>query len=367
VNVGSLFTGIGGFDLGLERAGMRVVWQCEQDEFCRRVLARHWPGVPCYPDVRALVADADATSPARFQEKCGDAEKEATGLRVGVAERSSGVDMPVCVPSVDVLCGGFPCQDISLAGKGAGIDGTRSSLWGEYARLVGELRPRYVIVENVAALLVRGLRRVLGDLAALGYDAEWDCLPASAFGAPHRRDRFWLVAYPNGEGEPGRPLNEEQGRGLLVPRGSANEDEGRTLADADIGRHGLPKERLRAGRDGPIDGGKPGYVADAEVEPIGTGLREDEPRRIGRGRSGDGGGTVVQDADECALQPWRVGGRAAQTGGPEWWAVEPPVGRVAHGVPDRLDQLAALGNALVPQIAEWLGRRIIEAEELRAA
>ena len=102
---------------------------------------------------------------------------------------------------IDLICGGFPCQDISVAGKGAGIDGERSGLWSEYARIIGEVRPRYVIVENVAALLGRGLATVLGDLAALGYDAEWHCIPASAVGAPHRRDRVWIVAYANGGGQ----------------------------------------------------------------------------------------------------------------------------------------------------------------------
>jgi site-specific DNA-cytosine methylase len=114
------------------------------------------------------------------------------------SEMAEGV-VPVPVPYVDVLCGGFPCQDLSYAGKGAGLDGERSGLWGEYARLIRELRPRYVVVENVSALLARGLGRVLGDLAACGYDAEWDCIPASAVGAPHRRDRVWLVAYPNAD------------------------------------------------------------------------------------------------------------------------------------------------------------------------
>ncbi len=301
MNVGSLFSGIGGFDFGLERAGMRVAWQCEADPFCRRVLARHWPDVPCYPDVRELRN----------------------------AER------------VDVLCGGFPCQDLSYAGKGAGIDGARSGLWSEYARLIGELRPGYVIVENVAALLARGLERVLGDLATLGYDAEWDCLPASAFGAPHRRDRLWLVAYP----------------------------EGAEWGDAQL--QGVAPTGERAAESGERSGALPGArdVADAEGLPVGARLREDEPRGVGRGRPGDGGGEDedVQDADERALQPWRVGGRIAQTGGSEWWAVEPPVGRVAHGVPDRLDQLAALGNALVPQIAEWLGRMILRAANSQAS
>jgi len=327
VNVGSLFSGIGGFDLGLERAGMRVVWQCEQDEFCRRVLARHWPGVPCYPDVRALVADPGSS---RRRENAGGAHGDE-GADAGrtseddyVADGEGEVGrVPVPVPYVDVLCGGFPCQDISLAGKGGGIDGARSGLWGEYARLVRELRPRYVIVENVAALLGRGLERVLGDLAACGYDAEWDCVPASAVGAPHRRDRLWLIAYPDGQGEPGRAVDAEPGRGFMVS--------GRTVADAKCA--GLEGQRRWT----------------------------DGTRAVAGRRQG-----VVQDADECAPQPWRVGGRTAQAGGPEWWAAEPPVGRVAHGVPDRLDQLAALGNALVPQIAEWLGGRIIEWEELAA-
>ena len=158
-----LFSGIGGFSLGLERTGgFETVAFCEIEEFPRRVLAKHWPKVPCYHDVRELTADSLAAD--------------------GIA--------------VDVICGGFPCQDISLAGLGAGLDGARSGLWTEYARLVGELRPEYVLVENVAALLGRGLDRILGDLAALGYDAEWHCIPASALGALHRRDRLWIVAYP---------------------------------------------------------------------------------------------------------------------------------------------------------------------------
>ena len=161
-----LFSGIGGFSLGLERAGMRTVAFCEIEEYPRAVLARHWPSVPIYSDVRELTA----------------ARLAADGI------------------GVDVICGGFPCQDISLAGKGAGIDGDRSGLWGEYARLVGELRPRYIVVENVTALLGRGIERVLGDLAALGYDAEWDCIPASYVGARQLRDRVWIVAYPERHG-----------------------------------------------------------------------------------------------------------------------------------------------------------------------
>ena len=173
-----LFSGIGGFSLGLERTGgFETVAFCEIEEYPRRVLAKHWPRVPCYHDVRDLTADALA--------------------RDGIA--------------VDVICGGFPCQDISFAGKGAGLAGERSGLWFHYARLIGELRPAYVIVENVAALLSRGLADVLGSLASLGYGAEWHCIPASAVGAPHRRDRLWIVAYPGSEQHEGdcAPISRE--------------------------------------------------------------------------------------------------------------------------------------------------------------
>ncbi len=160
-----LFSGIGGFSLGLERSGgFETIAFCEIEPYCRAVLAKHWPGVKQYDDVRTLTAERLA----------------ADGI------------------TVDVICGGFPCTDISVAGKGLGITGPQSGLWREYARIIGELRPSFVIVENVAALLGRGLTDVLGDLSALGYDAEWHCIPAAAVGLPHARDRLWLVAYANG-------------------------------------------------------------------------------------------------------------------------------------------------------------------------
>jgi DNA (cytosine-5)-methyltransferase 1 len=171
-----LFSGIlvGGFSLGLERTGgFSTVAFCEIEPFPRRVLARHWPGVPCYDDVRTL-----------------------TGARLA----ADGI-------AVDVITGGFPCQDLSVAGKQRGMgEGTRSGLWSEIVRLIGELRPRYVIVENVAALLDgpserRGgwFGRVLGDLAECGYDAEWENIPAAAVGHFHLRERAWFMAYPQQE------------------------------------------------------------------------------------------------------------------------------------------------------------------------
>lgn len=163
-----LFSGIGGFSLGLERTGgFETVAFCEIEPFCQRVLAKHWPEVPIYDDIRDL-----------------------TGERLA----ADGI-------SVDVICGGSPCQDVSRAGSKAGISGERSGLWDEYARLIGELQPRFCIVENVAGLLDGGMGTVLGDLASMGYDADWGCLRASEFGLPHARDRVWIVAYPAGFGQ----------------------------------------------------------------------------------------------------------------------------------------------------------------------
>lgn len=163
-----LFSGIGGFSLGLERTGgFKTVAFCEIEPFPRQVLAKHWPEVPCYDDVCTLTADR---------------------------LRADGIDR------VDVITGGFPCQDLSSAGKQAGIAGERSGLWSEICRLSGELRPEFAIIENVTNLLAgeRGawFSRVLRDLAEIRYDAEWHCIPAAAVGAPHGRDRVWIVAYP---------------------------------------------------------------------------------------------------------------------------------------------------------------------------
>lgn len=160
LTVGSLFSGAGLCDLGLTWAGFKHQWFCEIDPFCQAVLARHWPETAIYNDVSGL----------------------------------NGMELP----PVDVLCGGFPCQDVSSAGTRAGIkQGTRSGLWYEYARLIGEIRPRYVIIENVRGLLSCGIEVVLQDLANIGYDAEWEVLPAAALGAPHHRERVFIVAYPH--------------------------------------------------------------------------------------------------------------------------------------------------------------------------
>jgi len=167
-----LFSGLGGFSLGLERTGgFETVAFCEIEPFPRKVLAEHWPHVPCYEDVRTL-----------------------TGERLA----ADGI-------AVDVICGGFPCQDISIAngvwGKRLGIDGERSGLWSEIHRLIGIFKPRYVILENVRELLRDGLLRVLKELAQIGYDAIWHTIPASRVGSLQNRDRVWIIAYPSKNGK----------------------------------------------------------------------------------------------------------------------------------------------------------------------
>jgi len=165
LHVLDLFSGIGCFSLGMERSGgFKTVAFCEIEEFPRKVLAKHWPKVPVYHDIRNLSGDV---------------------------LRRDGI-------SVDVITGGFPCQDISLAGRMQGLEGEKSGLWEEYFRLIESIRPRAVVIENSPVLRSRGLGNMLRQFAAIGYDAEWHCIPVNAIGAPHRRDRVWIVAYPSG-------------------------------------------------------------------------------------------------------------------------------------------------------------------------
>ena len=259
-----LFAGIGGFSLGLERTGgFETVAFCEIEEFPRKVLAKHWPDVPCYRDVRELTA----------------ARLAADGI------------------AVDVITGGFPCQDISCAGYKVGIGGERSGLWTHLARLADEIRPQYLIVENVGALLSRGLDVVLGDLAEIGFNAEWHCIPASALGAPHHRDRFWLVAHPDDKSEPACTVDDEARRVQEACR--------------DIPTH------TKCGQQ------SLGWLLEG----------------IGR--------------------QWQSVARNLA-----WNSEDSPVGLgVDDGIPDRLDRLKALGNAVVPAIPELIGNAILEARE----
>lgn len=208
MKIGSLFSGIGGLELGLERAGLgSVAWQVEIDPFARGVLARHWPDATRYEDIQEV--DFAAVEP------------------------------------VDVLCGGFPCQDVSDAGKRAGISGERSGLFREALRAASLVRPRILLLENVAALLHRGMGTVLGALAESGLDCEWDCIPARAVGAAHRRDRVFIIAHSE------RPRLEGQGVERFfsaAPVGRAVWGPGLSSAGTVRARDGIPNyvDRIRA-------------------------------------------------------------------------------------------------------------------------
>jgi DNA (cytosine-5)-methyltransferase 1 len=237
MKIGSLFSGIGGLELGLERAGLGdTVWQVEIDPFCRSVLARHWPRAERFTDVRTVGSHN--------------------------------------LTAVDVLCGGFPCQDVSQAARGrnAGMQGERSGLWREFARVIDELRPGVVVVENVAGGVNRWLPTVSGDLAVLGYSARPYGISARDVGAPHLRERVFVVAYSDGDREPACPV----------------------------------------------------HVKACELP-------------------------------ENARAMWNG------------WTSEPRRFRVAHGVSGGLDgrRLKALGNAVVPQCAEAVGRMILHTQAAR--
>jgi len=285
-----LFSGIGGFSLGLERAGMETVAFCEIEPFPRKVLAKHWPNVPIYEDVRDVTAER---------------------------LRADGIGR------IDVVTGGFPCQDISVAGKQAGIEGSRSGLWGELCRIIGDIRPKYAIVENVTALISgdsgRWFGRVLGGLAEIGYDCEWHCISASELGAYHHRDRVWIICYPQHTGRDAAEVgesNQERNGGDEKGQESASESQG--PSDSEI-------------------------LADA--------ISQRQPRQ----------GQYVKPLLAEAISYWKA--TNAESGCISGiWSVEPELGRVANGIPDRAHRLKGLGNAVVPQIPELIGRAIMEIE-----
>jgi DNA (cytosine-5)-methyltransferase 1 len=343
-----LFSGIGGFSLGLERTGgFKTVAFCEIEPYPRKVLAKHWPEVPCYRDVRELTADRLA----------------ADGI------------------GVDVICGGFPCQDISVAGKGAGMAGERSGLWSEFARLIGELRPRYAIVENVSALLSRGLADVLGDLATLGYDAEWHCIPASAVGAPHRRDRIWIVAHARRRLKPQQCNSDQMFDGWECSKEPANPSGGSSshggappVADANCPEwwEDIAPRRSIQRENGLSQGQESSGGLGSNCQAVAN--ADDQRQLQSQGRKCDEWGWASDDGKDvpnasgsglpfARSQPDgtnRIIGRGMLTAN-SWWLIEPDVGRVANGVSNRVHRLKGLGNAVVPQIPELIGRAILAA------
>jgi DNA (cytosine-5)-methyltransferase 1 len=241
---------------------------------------------------------------------------------------------------VDVVSGGFPCQDISVAGKGAGIDGERSGMWQHMARIIGEVRPRFAFVENSPAILTRGLGRVLGDLAALGYDCRWGVLGAADVGAPHQRDRFWLVAHTLRDGQQ-QPCSK-------LSRASQ--------------RKGFAKTHCHKWRE--VSNAFVAGGADVAHAELSSAFERSEPemqRRWTEQAQQTWMGCCRSDCGVCNASSKDVEGQRNQServepefgnaGNASWWFVEPDVGRVANGVAARVDRLKAIGNGQVPLCA----------------
>ena len=301
LKMGSLFSGIGGLDLGLERSfkgQLQTAWQVEENQFCRSVLERHWPNAKRYNDVRTVGAHN--------------------------------------LEPVDILCGGFPCQDISIAGKGEGLNGKRSGLWWEFHRIINELQPSVVVMENVPAITIRGLSAVVGSLAQIGYDCQWTIISAKQCGAPHLRRRWFAVAYPT---TIGYYMRNAMGFGELV--------DGRwTAANAGTGqpRQDVPIQARRSSTDAHDTAGS---AADTNGQRI-----QEQPiwsESVGQERKSECGSS--QDA-RTRQNYW------------QGFPTQSPVRRRDDGVPNRVDRLKSLGNAVVPQCAEWVGQQIIKSNIL---
>jgi len=409
LTVGSLFSGIGGLDLGLERAGMEVIWQSEIDPYGCRVLKKHWPEVVNHGNIKEI--------------NWGD------------------------VVRPDIICGGYPCQPFSTAGKRNGTDDPRH-LWPWVREAISELRPKYAILENVRGHVSLGLNVVLGEMASIGYDAEWQIVSAASVGAPHRRDRVIIVAYPNGERPQGSSRLQEpetQFGGLdifgtnqrRISRTPDSTDTIGELANADSLGHLRRQPQIftteRWLNALSLIGSRSTNVANADNTGSGTptgGTDRDRAQEVQKwgnkpqsGLSGcsevmaDTNSSDTPDGRECEGLPsqdrswgndgsrsgsdtrqisvgstgqntsdmadtdtreisWGLRGISTDTGqvrqkrdnsrgeeshaGRQWWATEPDVGRVAHGVPSRVDRLRGLGNAVVPQVAELIGRMVID-------
>lgn len=294
-----LFSGIGGIATALAPWSAPVAY-CENDRYAQSVLlsrmaTRDLPAAPIWDDVRSLQASI--------------------------------------LPPVDIITGGFPCQDISVAGAGAGLEGKRSGLFFEIVRLVGELQPRFVFLENVPAITVRGLDRVLLEFAALGYDARWTIVSAAEVGAPHLRERWFMLAHANGH----RP--RDGGQWSQEGQAEARDQPGHDGSKEPMAHSG------RVGREQGISGQKArGRQPDSEsgcgdmANPHGEGCNAARISVTGEAHS-----------RRSLSGPW----------GSSWWATEPELGRVAHGIPLRVDRLRGLGNAVVPLQARVAFMRLL--------
>jgi DNA (cytosine-5)-methyltransferase 1 len=286
-----LFSGIGGFSLALERAGMETVAFCEIEPFCQEVLKKHWPDVPIYEDVRTIAEDYNGET-------------------------------------VELICGGYPCQPFSVAGQQKGEEDDRH-LWPSMLDCIKKFRPRWVIGENVAGHINMGLDQVLSDLESEGYETRTFVIPACALNAPHRRDRVWIVGYSEHNGS----STTEERRGSNETGNNNTQGQEQTCKSQGTGRRENNEDVANTSSEG-LQGSK--QRGDYEEETCG------------------GQTSAARAVAKCGSHARRH------------WAVEPDVGRVANGIPRRVDRLKALGNAVVPYIPEMIGTAIMEIERGQA-
>jgi len=392
-----LFSGIGGFSLGLQNTGgFETVAFCEIEPYCHKVLKKHWQDVPIYNDIKELNYDT----------------LQADGIE----------------PTV--ITGGFPCQDISVAGNQKGIIGERSSLWSEYARLIEDVRPTWAIIENVSALRSKGLTLVLQNLSEIGYNAEWHCIPCTAVGGLHRRDRIWIIAYPmeNSRCTLGQRSFIEGENEDEVGEGNANQyqrssstsrDDRRTQGkeEGNVGNSeylGSSPSKIKGSHEETIfdcekrkdktsefertnirgvisqetvadsSSIRPPSKSKRDSRSMGKKGREEEETRnkstvcsTPRSTEVSNEEGTVADSSSIRQPRQRACGNAIDTTQivkrkaiksfngrvRNFWSVEPNMGRVAYGVPKRVDRLKGLGNAVVPQIPQFLGDCILNFEK----
>jgi len=386
---GSLFSGIGGIDLGFEWAGIETKWQVEIDDYCQKLLSLRFPHTKKFTDVR----------------KVGSHNLE----------------------KVDIISGGFPCQDISVAGKGAGLEGERSGLWTELHRVISELRPRFAFIENVPMLTIRGGTRVIADLAEIGYDAEWQIVGADDVGAWHRRKRIWIVAYPTSDGCSSSGLStEKSSKGITrkkIIRNSKRQvdvpdPESKRRQCGETRKQGVNPQRKErvSGRSNTGNVPDPGskrlerHRGECELGESGEEIKVSRQSDVtnsnsSRSRQDTGESKLWSNRTKQSSAIKRIPDKTKSNQKPErrkdglpdtdsnsrhkqrstetrprkkdikgsstrqefisprsqsYWAVEPNVGRVAHGIPKRVDRLKGIGNAVVPHIPYIIGKRLKE-------
>jgi DNA (cytosine-5)-methyltransferase 1 len=296
-----LFSGIGGFARGLEATGhFRTTCFVEQDPYCQAVLKHHWPDVPILDDIK----------------------------------NAKAFDFPDTRP--DLVCGGFPCQPFSQAGRQRAQDDPRH-LWPEMLRVIRELRPTWVVGENVVGLIKLGLDEVLTDLEGEGYATRTFNIPACATGAPHLRQRVWVVAHADSESEPDGNAGQRQ-------FGFGGQDV------ADPNRSGQCEQR----------GSEPVQEEQSASECTGEDVADAQRKREGRRGVSGPGQDKSEDGKGSSSQPRGHG----EAGSEDHWISEPAVGRLVNGLPNRVSQLRALGNSIVPQIAQEIGQAIRIAHDV---